>query len=757
MLMKDSFQLAQFIFVASFTVFLAECVDYPILFKDKLVNASDPAHKVTLGDAVISPGTCIANFGAYIWIFVFVGLIFWIVNLIFVGYNTVSNWEIRAFYRTALGIQDCELDNLTWYDVQKKLREVQRDQQMCIHKQDLTELDIYHRILRFKNYMIAMINKSLLPLRFNVPIVGEVVFLTHGMKYNLEFLLFWGPWAPFESSWHLREDYKKINKRKELADILSRRILWVGLANLALSPAIFLWQILYSFFNYAEVLKREPGTLGMRRWSLYGRQYLRHFNELEHEFNARLSRAYRPAAKYMSIFNSPALTVLAQNIAFVAGAVLAVLSLLTIYDEDVLNVEHVLLLLSAAGAIIAVSRAFIPDEQLVWCPERLLTAVLAHVHYFPDQWKGQAHTSHTRDQFALLFQYKAVYLLEELLSPFITPIILIFHLRSKSLEIADFYRNFTVEVIGVGDVCSFAQMDIRKHGNPSWQNSIYDLEASDQSTNNNNAHSQAENGKTELSLVHFTHTNPEWQPPSGSGAFIANLKERAARDASNLPTVLEENPFYASLNSISSMGNEYSNVVTSLIRENNLLNANVPMMMESQLGLGQMQSTYNYTLPQLQQVSLRGFLSKHEGPIQKSTNRGIVAGAQPQNGAFVGTSYNNSMSFAQSFAHAFPRTAPSEYNTVESNSVEMSLDALYIHEIHHLEMRRRQNNSYIHGQPYQNPNSASAMSRGPAILNHLQQPQVHYLPATPLSNARNPSNTDTEKTPLLSTKFLPMS
>lgn len=29
---------------------------------------------------------------------------------------------------------------------------------MCIHKKELTELDIYHRILRFKNYMVAMID-----------------------------------------------------------------------------------------------------------------------------------------------------------------------------------------------------------------------------------------------------------------------------------------------------------------------------------------------------------------------------------------------------------------------------------------------------------------------------------------------------------------------------------------------------------------------------------------------------------------------
>ena len=55
-----------------------------------------------------------------------------------------------------------------------------------------------------------------------------------------------------------------------------------------------------------------------------------------------------------------------------------------------------------------------------------------------------------------------VYLLEELLSPLITPFVLCFSLRHKSLEIVDFFRSFTVDVVGVGDVCAFAQLDVRK-------------------------------------------------------------------------------------------------------------------------------------------------------------------------------------------------------------------------------------------------------------------------------------------------------
>ena len=41
------------------------------------------------------------------------------------------------------------------------------------------------------------------------------------------------------------------------------------------------------------------------------------------------------------------------------------------------------------------------------------------------------------------------FLMEELLSPIVTPLILCFYLRQKSLDIVDFFRNFTVEVIGV--------------------------------------------------------------------------------------------------------------------------------------------------------------------------------------------------------------------------------------------------------------------------------------------------------------------
>ena len=70
--------------------------------------------------------------------------------------------------------------------------------------------------------------------------------------------------------------------------------------------------LLYVALPCAQLLKRQPGTFGRRRWSLYGRMVLRHFNELDHEILNRLNKAYIPAVKYIDLFVLPIATILAR-------------------------------------------------------------------------------------------------------------------------------------------------------------------------------------------------------------------------------------------------------------------------------------------------------------------------------------------------------------------------------------------------------------------------------------------------------------
>uniref|UniRef100_A0A182IPA5 Autophagy-related protein 9 n=1 Tax=Anopheles atroparvus TaxID=41427 RepID=A0A182IPA5_ANOAO len=602
MMLQKLFELFQFVFVVMLITYMFNCINYEILFRDKIIVNET---KVSLGDAMMGMSECAATLGGFQWFALLLAGLFWMFRLFKFFYQFFQFWDIKMFYNTALKIDDADLDNLTWHEVQKCIREVQSEIQMSINKEQLTELDIYHRILRFKNYMVAMMNKSLLPATTKLPLLGNVVLMSQALRYNIGLILFWGPWSPFENNWHLREEYKRPSMRNELAAKLSKQILWVALANLALSPFIFLCQLMYFFFNYADLIKKEPGTLGIRCWSQYGKLYLRHFNELDHELDARLTRAYRPAVKYMNSFSSPLLTVIARNVAFDAGGVASIILLLTVYDEDVFQVQHVFTLFTILGMISVIARSLIPDENMVWCPEQLLRNVLAHVHYLPATWRGHAHSSTVRDQFELFFQLKLMYILNELFSPLVAPFVLLYDLRPKSQQLVDFFRNFTVDVVGVGDVCSFAQMDVRKHGNPEWQVQVVADDKDSESETplitptsdvggagagaaggrpavpppaaGATPYNQGEHGKIELSLVHFTLTNPTWQMPPEAKQFVQGIKRHALQDLNRQrgmmlglhnPTAMGQ-----SLLSMESMGAEYSSIIQPILQTHNMSNS----------------------------------------------------------------------------------------------------------------------------------------------------------------------------------------
>jgi len=225
----------------------------------------------------------------------------------------------------------------------------------------------------------------------------------------------------------------------------------------------------------------------------------------------------------MNSFSAPILVIIARNIAFFAGAILAVLIGLSLQDADVLEAEHVMLTMAILGVVVKVCTGFIPNENIVFCPSALMKQILSHTHYIPDHWKGRAHTTDVRQEFSNLFQYKFVHLLEELMSPLLTPLILMFSVRYKAQQVIDFYRNFTVELTGVGDVCSFAQMDVRRHGNKQWFSYAEEQDFSEEQ--------QAENGKTELSLLHFSIKNPRWRPSDSGKQFIETIKEHAISES----------------------------------------------------------------------------------------------------------------------------------------------------------------------------------------------------------------------------------
>ncbi|XP_013119032.2 autophagy-related protein 9A [Stomoxys calcitrans] len=668
--LEEFFQLIEFAFVIWLVTFSVHCINHDILFGNE--RPADNRTKITIDDVIIPMDKCVDNFTGITYVILFVATLYLLIRTIKVLYHITQYWDIKKFYNTALHIDDANLDNITWHEIKKKVREVQAEQHMCIDKDHLTDLDIYHRILRFKNYLVALMNKNLLPVRFTLPVVGEVVTLSRGLLFNIDLILFRSPGSPFQNNWQLHDDYSVRGNQRELANRLSKLILWVAIANFIFAPVIFVWQLVYFSFTYANVLKKEPGALGMRTWSNYGRLYLRHFNELDHELDARLNRAYDYADRYLNSFSSPLLAVIARNILFITGGMLLLILAMGIYDEYVFQVEHVLTIITLLSAVGLICRNLIPNENLIWCPEQLMTAILAHVHYLPATWKNQAHTSVVRNEFGNFFQFKASYFINEILSPIVTPFQLLFVFRPKALEIVKFFRSFTVSVRGVGNVCSFAQMDVRKHGNPEWQIGESSLHADIPS--GEKLETAGNNGKTELSLLRFTLTNPEWQMPVEAMQFVNGVRQNALTDLSKLKKKeFTLNPLTESLISFGTIGNEYSSIAKSLLHHHNVPN-------EEGRGTCQNQNHCQCYFEQMLQQGLGEHSRVHDNMgmshVMRRDENAKILGASKMEGSMQGPSQSLICSLYGPQSNCYDK--PNDLTVAD-----MCLSVLYLHEVHH--------------------------------------------------------------------------
>lgn len=557
------FTALKFAFLFFCIIELTVCVKW-----DKLMNNSAIIND--WADVISPPGVCWASLPPLAAICLTAAIVVFAVHLVRSSIFLTQVWGVRRFCTIVLDLPtgDAELADITWSEVLHRLLSCQDQMKLSPSKPLLDELDIYNRILRRTNYLIGMINREAIPFRFRVP---NCLFPSHHYIYlpdfyllNLNYLLFWGPKSPFLTYWKLRPEYKWLTKRQELADELATHSRILGLVGLCLSPFVLLIQLLLFMCSNSKRLRYEPASLFGRRWSNYAHYYLRHFNELNHEFVVRLNQAYLPAQQYLDCFPSRLLNVIAENTVFCVGGVSLLLFAASLVREQLLHLPGFLAVLAIGGVLTKICASLLPDEQAVHFPRARLIETLSRIHYMPDHWKEHAHTHQVRYEFSELFQLRIVGVLEELLSPILTPLILLFYLPNHCLEIVDFLRNFTVEIAGVGDICSFAQLDIQRHGHPDWSPHLNDDEEdadeagggdagspchrkqsaygspalSPQQPSPSSSHDDTESyrhmpsfgGKIELSLMHFHITNPGWNVPPDSRAYLEAVRKQALND-----------------------------------------------------------------------------------------------------------------------------------------------------------------------------------------------------------------------------------
>ncbi len=468
-MLQRSLQLLSFAFVAGFTIFLGNCINY-----DKLRRSGNMSQVLVPKCASrLSGGANLA-----IWVVSF----FWVMKLFQYLLDIRRLRNLHDFFKYLLGVSDLEIQSISWQEVVSRLMAL-RDANPTTaallppkhrrflgsqSKQRMDAHDIANRLMRKENYLIALFNKDVLDLTLPLPFIGKRQLFSRTLEWNINQCVMD---YVFNDHGQVRPLFLKDTHRKALSDGLRRRFKFAGTLNIFVAPFLVAYFLVHYFFSYFTEYQRNPSQIGSRQYNPLAEWKFREFNELWHLFQRRINMSYPFASRYIDQFPKDKTVQISRFVAFVAGALASVLAVASVIDPEMfLNFEitkdrSVIFYLGVFGSIWAVARSVLPEENLVYEPEFALQEVIDFTHYKPTHWEGRLHSDDVRKEFATLYQLKLVIFLEEILSMIFTPFVLWFSLPNCSDRIIDFFREFTVHVDGLGYVCSFAEFNFKKHGN----------------------------------------------------------------------------------------------------------------------------------------------------------------------------------------------------------------------------------------------------------------------------------------------------
>ena len=433
--------------------------------------------------------------------------------------------EMRSLYRDKLRLEDADLQVVSWDEIVSKLVELQQSTRFCIVKDQLTAHDVANRIMRKENFLVALVNRGLLPVQ---PRPYLPSLMTKTLEWNLYVTILD---AMFDKQFRIRQSFT--------LDVgaLQRRFLVCGIGNLLLAPFFTLFILIFLLLKHADDFRRRPATSALGRdYSRHSQWVMREFNELPHVFESRLASSQTDANAFVRQFPSPFTKLVARFVTFVVSSISAMLLLLSIMNEKFLihyrlggtaisdTGLNLFSLIALCSAVLAVSRSF--DGLMGEAggahhsiqPDALLQAVATHTHYMPVHWRGRGHTMNVYVEFCSLYQYRVVLLLQEVMGALTAPLVMILLLPQRAAEILEFVRSFTVYVDGVGHVCSYALFDFERHGDARYgapQSGPLELRSRD--------------GKMEKAYLNFRAQHPSWRDERGEEMLhkIAGAPEAA--------------------------------------------------------------------------------------------------------------------------------------------------------------------------------------------------------------------------------------
>ena len=457
------------LFVFSFAMFLTTCIDY------SLVSSSNSTAEIMIPKCM-SKASWIKNAALYFFV------IYWLFQVTRHAKDVKRLFRLREFYLHVLGISDSDMQTVSWVRIVEGLVKVQDANVVTANppaklktwlgydkpQQRINAESIANRLMRQDNFYVAMYNKEIFDFTLPLPFAGSRSFYSKSLEWCIDFCL---TNFIFDEQRSIRPFCLDVKNRKALVNAMRTRLQFAALASVVLAPFNIIRFCIMYFFRYYTEFTRNPSRVSARSFTPFAEWKIREFNELDHLFQRRLRQAHPFAEEYLKQFPKDKTDQVCRFVAFVSGAIAAVLTIATLLDHELFLGFEVtpgrtaVFWLTVMVGIFGFAHGMLPDEHEVHDPVLHLKEVLWYTHYMPAHWKDRLHSEEVRAEFAAMYQMKVMIFVEEILSLIVAPWILLRNATFRSERIIDFFREQTVHVDGIGYQCNFAVFGFKKDPN----------------------------------------------------------------------------------------------------------------------------------------------------------------------------------------------------------------------------------------------------------------------------------------------------
>ena len=365
---------------------------------------------------------------------------------------------IKGIYKDKFYLQTKDLERISFNNILNLLIDLQNKENYCRVKDKLTKYDIISRICRKDNYVTALSFFNLLKFNlFGLNLLSN--FIYNKFKSNFMSLLFNDCEAEINKNFFNKKFFKIC------------MIIQIFFQIIKMPPEIILR---ITFFLIKKVDKFQSNKKQYKnRWDRPNLLLFKNYNELKHHFRKRISKSYMLINKFLACFGNKNISLIFHTIKLICVYILLFIMILilfvgsNIFQIRIFNINFVsivIIIILIMGLIncLDIGRGAGADTIENFDEKNnSFKEIVKYIENIPCEWEKQKiyknykfiYNSYTKN----IYQFFI-----ELLSVLFQPILWI-KLINNYNEVSTFIRTFSIDLEGIGTVCSFSVLNIKEY------------------------------------------------------------------------------------------------------------------------------------------------------------------------------------------------------------------------------------------------------------------------------------------------------